>query len=125
MATQYDISKLPKWARDRIERAERQIRDLEASIGEPSPGTRITKGRLVSRGMTPVAVAENRDTIDFRLDPPTGWHLGDKPPSISVRFEQLLLNETDFGSLDIRTADGRLIVFPTSSNAVCVRAAQF
>lgn len=105
-----DLSKLPKWARERIESAERQVRelteDLTARINNVP--TRIA---ILERINSTVSTVENFLDDHSRIR----FHFSDRD-----HLDVMLLERHERLVLEVSTGFGTVIVAPSSSNVVHV-----
>ena len=74
--------------------------------------------------MTDVPVADDYDSINFRLERHDDRRKASEP-SIEVRFQRMLLNKRSAKVLDLNTPDGRLVIMPCGANSVTVRVEDF
>ena len=122
--TEHNLDSLPVWARQRIERLQREVESLESRVVGPPSDARITKNILVSGGTADVPVADDYDSIHFRLER-SGDQRKAREPSIEVRFQRMMLNQRSMKVLDLNTPDGRLILMPGGANNITMRVEEF
>jgi len=105
--TAEDVSRLPRWARQRIERLTAEIEHLKAVTSAAETGqTNVTLlNGIEERGLPPNA------RIRFRL--PRGR------PGSDVLECSVLRGDPD--TVEIRSNDGRLVVLPSVSNVIYVK----
>lgn len=117
--TDKDLDRLPKWAQNHIRHLEEECAALRRTIDGAFRGEgRIARQVLADGGFSDQVVADDRDTINFYVDPDS-----ESPPDlrreISVRFGWCLGNQRDWRRLEIRSVEP-LVVLPKTSNAIDV-----
>jgi hypothetical protein len=116
-----DITRLPKWAQDRIGDIERQVAALEAGIAErdaPLAATNTVVRGFKSTSNRPLPDGSTVGFGDFTSDPGA-------LPWFQVRLTDRRGNGgvAQPGDLEIRGLDSPLVV-PQVTNVVCVRLAR-
>jgi hypothetical protein len=116
-----DVTKLPKWAQDRIAILERDLASAQEKLGAIGRGETLSRAALrVGIRYDDVPLASDR--VRFLLNDECDWAL---PGIIDVQPNERRLpepGETTVDGLDVSTTYGYLLIEPLASNRIVVRS---